>query len=564
MNIEEALKWLDENKAFINEGRSSLTSGITRKLKNNEIIFNSFKEMLNISSDDPAEIIYNIVNPNCNKVCEVCGKPTSFDKFYNGYKKTCCRECSNKLTVSKGSKTKEERYGSATYNNPEKNKETLIRNHGISNYRNIEKAKQTKLERHGNSNFNNISKRKETCLSKYGEENPMKNASVKETLRQNNLKKYGVEWSSQIKSARDKQRFNKTERFLKSVFDEGIFGEDIEVLFTPEDYTSNGRNFDYMFRCKKCGEEFTWNLSKTSARPCCKVCNPSEVSPFSKEELELFDFLKSIYNGPIYHNDRKLIAPLEVDFYLPEKNVAIEYNGLYWHSELWKDKTYHLSKTKMCEAKGIRLIHIFEDEWIEKRALIESIIRASLGIFDRSIGARKCVVREVSKEDSKVFLNENHLQGYVYAKYNYGLYYKEELISLLTFNSPRYSKDYDYELLRFVNKKGCNVIGGFSKLLKAFRNEHSGSILTYSDRRLFSGNVYRNNGFSELIPTNPDYWYVSFKEYKGRESRLGFQKNKLLKRFGECLSNLTEKEIANSNGYYQIYGCGNWKFELKN
>lgn len=562
MNIVEALQWLDENNAFTDDTRKSLTSGITRKLKNRDNIFKEFTTLTGVTSDDPAEIIYNIVNPNCSKVCEVCGKPTSFDKFYNGYKKACCKECSNKLTVSKGAKTKEEKYGSATYNNPEKNRETLIRNHGASNYRNVEKAKQTKLERYGNPNYNNLSKYKLSCKARWGVDNPMKVDSVKASIRQNNLKKYGVEWASQIKSARDKQRQNKQDRFLKSIYEENLFGDDIEVMFSPEDYLKNGRNFNYKYKCKKCGEEFTWNLIKTSSKPYCKACNPSEVSPFSKEELELFDFLRSIYNGPIYHNDRKLIAPLEVDFYLPEKNVAIEYNGLYWHSEIWKDKNYHLNKTKMCEAKGVRLIHIFEDEWVEKRNLIESIIRASLGIFDRSIGARKCVVREVSKEDSKVFLNENHLQGYVYAKYSYGLYYKEELVSLLTFNSPRYSKDYDYELLRFVNKKECNIIGGFSKLLKAFRKEHLGSILTYSDRRLFSGNVYRNNGFSELTPTNPDYWYVNFRENKGRESRLRFQKKKLLERFGESLSNLTEKEIANSKGYYQIYGCGNWKFIL--
>ena len=563
MNIEEALRWLDENNAFVNEERRSLTSGITRKLKSNEVIFNNFKEMLNTSSDDPAEIIYNIVNPNCSKVCEVCGKPTSFDKFYNGYKKACCRECSNKLTVSKGSKTKEERYGSATYNNPEKNKETLIRNHGASNYRNVEKSKQTKLERYGDSNFNNKEKAKKTCLERYGVVNPMHSTEIKEKLKASNLEKYGVEWSSQIESARRKQRTNKVNRFLKEIFEDHKFGDNVELLFTQDDYTT--RYKDYPFKCKECGEVFYWNFRYNSSKPYCKACHPSEIAPFSKDELELFDFIKSIYNGPIYRNSRSVIAPLELDIYIPEKNIAIEYNGLFWHSELWKDKGYHLTKTKMCEKLGIRLIHIFEDEWLEKRAQVESLLKNALGVYDKVIGARKCEVKIVEdKKLCKEFLNNNHIQGYTPYKYNYGLYYEDELVSLLTFSVPRYNKDYDFELIRFACKNGYHIHGAFSKLLKAFRKEFNGSILTYSDRRMFTGDVYRNNGFAELTPTAPDYWYVNFKENKGRESRILYQKKKLIEKYGKEFSELTEREIANKHSCYQIYGCGNWKFELKN
>ena len=200
MNIEDALKWLDENNAFVDNTRKSLTSGIGRKLKNRPEFFEEFKKVANCFSDDPSEVIYNITHPDCEKTCQVCGRPTSFDKYYNGYKKACCKECSAKLTATKGAKTKEERYGSATYNNPEKNRQTLLKNHGVSNYRNVEKARATKLEKYGEASFNNKEKAKKTCLERYGVENPMQSTEVKEKLKASNLEKYGVEWASQIKS----------------------------------------------------------------------------------------------------------------------------------------------------------------------------------------------------------------------------------------------------------------------------------------------------------------------------------------------------------------------------
>ena len=294
-----------------------------------------------------------------------------------------------------------------------------------------------------------------------------------------------------------------------------------------------------------------------SGKPYCKACHPSDIAPFSKEELELFEFVKSIYDGPVYHNSRSVIAPLELDIYIPEKKLAIEFNGLFWHSELWKDKNYHLSKTKMCEEKGIRLIHIFEDEWWYKKDICKSIIASSLGIYRERIPARKCKVRECGLKEAQDFLDKNHLQGYSSSSKRLGLYYNNELVSILTFSKPRFSKEYDWEIIRFANKLNTSIVGSFSKLMKAFKE--TGSVVTYSDRRLFTGDVYRNNGFDELTPTSPSYFYTNERE---RVSRYSMQKKKLIQKYPEDIE-LSEHEIAHKHGWYRIYDCGHWKFERR-
>jgi hypothetical protein len=153
---------------------------------------------------------------------------------------------------------------------------------------------------------------------------------------------------------------------------------------------------------------------------------------------------------------------LEIDIYLPELKLGFEFNGLYWHSNKFKEKNYHLNKTDWFKEKGIRIIHIWEDDWILRREIVESQIKNSIGLNTNRIFARKCYIKEVDVKIARKFLNENHIQGFVNSSNKLGLYYNEDLVSIMTFDNNEGRKKmelFGYNLNRFCNKKGINVIG---------------------------------------------------------------------------------------------------------
>ena len=164
---ESLLKWLEDNNAFTDETRKLLTSGITRKIKNKPEILQRFQEVAGLQLDDPAELIYNIVNPDCSKTCEVCGAPTTFDKYYNGYRKACSRKCSSTLTAIGGKQTKLTRYGDANYNNKERSQQTKLERYGDAFFTNTAKGRETKEKKYGSASYNNPEKAKATCLKRY-------------------------------------------------------------------------------------------------------------------------------------------------------------------------------------------------------------------------------------------------------------------------------------------------------------------------------------------------------------------------------------------------------------
>jgi very-short-patch-repair endonuclease len=164
----------------------------------------------------------------------------------------------------------------------------------------------------------------------------------------------------------------------------------------------------------------------------------------------------------------------ELDEYIEEKKLAIELDGLYWHSDEAKpDPLYHLNKTEMCEKLGIRLIHIFDVEWILKNEIVKSRIMSLFGIYSRTIYARSCEVRVLhDKSESGKFQDENHIQGAVWSSIDIGLYYGDELVSLMTFGGCRLDKSHEWELLRFCSKLNTRVVGGAGKLLKYFEKKY--------------------------------------------------------------------------------------------
>lgn len=284
----------------------------------------------------------------------------------------------------------------------------------------------------------------------------------------------------------------------------------------------------------------------------------------SKGEQEVLEYIKHRYTGIIVEHSRELLDDTkEIDIYLPELKIAFEYNGVWFHREAKVGKDYHLNKTKqILKNHNTQLIHIFEDEWELKKDIVKSRIDSILGRC-YPIYARNCVLRKI--EFPGEFLEENHLQGKgAPTGINYGLYYNNELVQVCTFAVPRFTSSYDYELVRLCSLTGITIIGGASKLLKAFLREYPGqNIISYSDRRWSIGNVYKTLRFTKISTSAPGYRYykklMSFSRHK-------FQKAKLKELFPDIYSDdLTEVEIMQQAGYYRVFDCGNdvWALNCK-
>lgn len=286
----------------------------------------------------------------------------------------------------------------------------------------------------------------------------------------------------------------------------------------------------------------------------------------SKGEKEIEEFIKS-FGINVEVCNKKVLSGTEIDLYLPEYKIGIEYNGLYWHSEKQgKNKNYHLDKTKKCLQVGIKLIHIFSDEWLLKKEIIKDRIRNVLLKNNNKIYARKCIITDLSKEEKKNFLEKNHLQGNDKSSIMIGLKQNDQIVSVITFGKLRNSlgnkkkNDDTYELYRFSS---LNVIGAFNKLLKYFIKRYNPKkIITYANRNWSPSNDFcfygRVGGFTLISITKPNYSYT--KKYDKREHRFNYRKDILVQKGFDA--NKSESQIMMENGYDRIWDTGNLKYEM--
>jgi hypothetical protein len=332
-----------------------------------------------------------------------------------------------------------------------------------------------------------------------------------------------------------------------------------EILTSFEEY-HNSSDKSVLFK-HTCGE-----MRKSHHKSVrCLKCYPYNISI---GEAEVLTFCKSLVDDDLVSsNDRETIKPIELDIVIPDYGLAIEYNGLFWHSSddsMTEKRDYHLEKTLMCEEKSLNLLHIFENEWEspQKRLIWKSIIRNKLGKSNK-IYARKCEIREVSNNISKSFLENNHLQGNAPASVRYGLYQKDILVALMTFGKSRFNKKIDWELIRYCNMLDNSVVGGASRLFKHFLKNNTGSIISYADRRHSQGGLYENLGFEFSHNSDPNYYYYKNKQPYILESRQKYQKHKLKTMLENFDPNQTESENMYKHGYRKIYDCGNqvWVYE---
>lgn len=452
----------------------------------------------------------------------------------------------SKLVKEKSKKTCIEKYGveyvTQSDSMKQKSTETLIKKYGVSSPLKSEKIKE---------------KLKNTCLNKYGYTTSLQSHEIREKIKQTNIIKYGVDnpfksekIKSIIKDYNDNLFLEKLEKILNYL--------DLELV----DDKYLGATHKHKWKCKKCETEFyqLWNVIQRGYN--CPVCYPRTQKGYSKAEKEIKDLLTN-FGLEIISNDRVLISPLELDIVIPEKNVAIEYDGLYYHNEnIIKDKKYHVNKTEKCNSRGIKLIHIFEDEWIFKKDIVISRIKQILGISDSiRLQARKCKINEIPKNLKNDFLEKFHLQGKDNSIINLGAFYDNELVAVMTFSKGNISKGSKvikgiWELNRFCTNYKYHIPGIASKLLSFFeRNYEWDEIFSYADRRWSVGNLYEKLGFEFDGFTSINYWYSKGVE---RIHRFSLRKKKTEPK------DIPEWVLRKKEGFLRIWDCGNLKFKKKN
>jgi len=501
----------------------------------------------------------NILSP---PICPVCNSQIKLTG--SSYKKTCSTSCREKLKNNQSSL--------------EKRKNTNLEKYGVENPAQLkeiqEKRIQTNKQKYGSGNsplaIEKTRERAKTILQEKG----------KETL----LEKYGVDNSSKIPGSYDKKKetlinnygvdhYSKSEEFIehrKSKYENywkyfipqhisfiGINDPSKELM----DLYSNP-NSRIEFICNNCNiqDEIATETMKYRIRNfgnCCSKCGNFDGN-FSAKEKSVVEYVRSIYFGPILENKFSIIPPLELDIYLPELKIAIEFNGLFYHNDLRKPPQYHIDKTNKCLEKGIQLIHIFEDEWDYSKEIVKNRLKAKLGLETEKIFARKCTIKEIPHSLSSPFIEKYHIQGNAKSSIKLGLFYNNDLVSVMTFSYPNKMKGQKnvsnhWELLRYCSK--TTVVGGPSKLFSYFRKNYNPEyIISFSDKRWNTGNLYEQLGMTYVGDTKLNYFY--FLKDK-RENRIGHRKTK------DDDQELTEEMNRRKQGYLRIWDCGSKKYEWK-
>ncbi len=561
------------------------------------------------------------VKVNKIKQCVLCGK--DFNRGKHPDKKTCSKECCDQHKINtkddrirksyeaiqlkygvdhpskiegfydKVRKTKLEKYGDENYTNREQAIETNIERYGVDNAMKLEetreKGKKTKKEKYGDENYNNREQAIETSIEKYGVEHHFKNPDIMKEFHDKFEKEHGVRNPLLLDESKQKAKesvienygtefyfssnehlmnqIEKKKKTLLPLLDSQNLSFDFEQYEKIRTRNSDGTrtNIRYDVKCNTCGKEFDVCFNNQNSAIICRSCFP--VSSNSSTQIKIRTILKE-NNIDFIENTKKIIKPFELDFYLPEYNLALEVNGNYWHSELGggKNKMYHLRKSEFCKEKGIKLIHIFEDEIEMKFDIINSIVLNLLSLTKNNINAENTVIKEVDFETSKEFNNNNHIQGNVIGSVNYGLYYQDELIYTMNFSKKTKEKGI-WELLRCCNKLNYNVIDGFEKTLNYFvENYNPSEIITFADCR-WEGLSYENtiqlkNNFEYVIHTSPSYFYTN-KVYINRINRFYLNKKIMMDENKEFTKEQTEWEMAQILGYDRIWDCGSMKFVKK-
>jgi hypothetical protein len=537
----------------------------------------------------------NICASRCNKT------PENIQRQINSYKNNNDKE----EILKKTKNTKKEKYGDENYNNRIKAKETCNERYGVDYYSSTKEYRE---------------KSEKTCIEKFGYKSHNQSHLVKEKKRQTSLKNHGVDWPSKCSIISKKQQdtllknngidFHKriANKFWKNITNEekiniykkqeetclsrygtrkfGSCKEFIEkrkkslkitlynkirqklkILNLDILQEFNDIREDVQIKCLVCNKIYInkwFNIVSGYGR--CPTCNPRNRP--SNSENEIIEFIKS-FNIEVLSGKKDLIKNpetnrfLELDIFIPSKNIAIEFNGLYWHNEQFRDNKYHLMKYNLCKDLNIKLIQIFEDEWVFKKDIVKNIIKNKLGILNdtKMIHGRKCIIKKINTNDKNIFLQNNHIQGKDQSLIKLGAFYENELVAVMTFshgNATRgtLTKDLLYwELSRFVVDMKSHIPGIGGKLFHYFKNNFEwNKIISYCDLRYFDGGIYNKLGFKLDKIVEPDYSYTYLSSGLKRIHRYA-----LRKKLDEP-KDIPEYILREAQGFIRIWDAGKYKF----
>jgi hypothetical protein len=526
--------------------------------------------------------------------CKQCG--SEFESLKSRKQRFCSNKCSTVFTandkdrISKIKQTKIDKYGDAGYVNPTKAKQTCIERYGVDNVSKSktvqDKIKQVNRDKFGCDSYfqtdefkrktketlgvDNVSqlestkqKVKQTTREKFGVDNVFQNEGIKQKIKKHYLDNHGVEHPSQVEEFQNKKLESSKRSFYNKLQTTHKLNLKVEPLFSIDDYINTDRNHKYKFKCLKCKSNFQDHIDGGHL-PRCTKCYP--LNKGSVCEKEIYDFVSDLIGtDQVSNNRRDVVVGKEIDIFLESKKIAIEYDSFYFHSQRHVGKKYHLDKTEACEALGVKLIHIFEDEWINKQEIVKSKLKNICGLVGERVYARNCSVTEISAKLKNEFLLNNHIQGEDKSLIKLGLFHKDELVAVMTFCGLRKAlgsnaEEGVFELSRFATNKA--VVGGAGKLFKHFvENFNPKKVISYADRRFSSSDssLYDKIGFKLDSITPVNYWY--FKNgYHTRSHRFNFRKSELPKKLKTFDPSLTEYENMQLNGYDRIWDCGNLKY----
>ena len=479
---------------------------------------------------------YYVNNITKTITCEKCNKKTSFKRnFKDGFRIRCQEHAQKEESKIKRKKTTIEKYGVDNIAKSDKIKD---------------KAAKTCMERYvdkyGNPAISSGSdpiiqeKSKKTVMEKYGVEYYYQSNEFKNNNKKIMNEKYGVDCYLATKECQD---LSKMSLYNKA--------RDKYIKYGLNFISTNQENFKIKFKSLSCNHIFdiTYEMLNRRVRldkTICIICNPIDENR-SEAEKELSQFIKNLDLNVV---DTYKELGIEIDIYLQDYKFGIEYNGLFYHSEFKKnDHNRHLNKTIVCEKNDIELLHIWEDDYEYKNKIVESIILKKLGKIFNRISHKDCEIKIVNDSDKFNFLNNNILKVSKKTSINVGLYYNNEIVSLMAFKKEK-SMYKNYKLCDFADRIDVVVYGSAQKLFNYFiENFEFNEIVGNADISNLEGNFYKNLGFNFINRTLPEYYFIV------NDRR--FKKNFLM--YNE---KLPENKIAEK--YHKIYNCGMDKYVYTN
>jgi hypothetical protein len=555
----------------------------TRSTKDFALNFCCSKKCAAIRSKEILTEKYGVTNISQVPIVKEKIKKTNLEKYgsetymsstdsVDKRKKTCLERYGFEIYTKseeyteKVKKTNLEKYGVEWYLQSEdkqkKSEKTNLEKYGFTSPSKSEevknKIKNTNLERYGYmsplQNNDVFSKSINTLLVKWGVTNPQKSIELREKTKNTNLERYGFYHPIQSEEIKNRREFNYILKYgVKNSSQNEEFRRNNFNIANHPNYINYVGNSISLFKCDLCNNNFEINTDNFFRRTksgvsICTICNPIGEHKSIKEK-DIYNFIKNNFRGEIIQSYRD---GLEIDIYLPNLKIGFEFNGLYFHSDKFRSKDYHIDKLNRFRDKGIRIINIWEDDWDFKRSIIESQIMNVLGLSTK-IHARKCDVKEIIDYNiCRQFLKINHIQGdYPNINKSFGLYYQDELVGVMTFDKFEGRKkmaNNEWNLSRFCNISNHYVVGGASKLLNHFIKEYNPNrIISYADKDWSQGNLYEKIGFIKLYETKPDYKYV----LNGvRKHKSGFKKS---------ITGVSESKLDLN----KVWDCGKIKYEIK-